>query len=126
MTDAEHHAFPCPACGFMSFSEPSGSFEICAICGWEDDHVQLAHPSSPIGANGQSLYDAQQQVLREIPLSVQEQFGVARDPSWRPLEEAEARSVGRPRDGLSYFEAASDESADYYWRVTADERSDPT
>lgn len=126
MSDAEHDGFPCPACGFMTFSEPPGSFGICAICGWEDDHVQLAHPSSPLGANEYSLYDAQQQVLREIPRSVQGQLGVVRDPSWRPLEEAEAHSVGGPRDGLSYFETACGESPEYYWRTATDEHSDPT
>lgn len=30
--------FPCPYCGNNTFDvEPWGSFEICEICGWEDD-----------------------------------------------------------------------------------------
>jgi Cysteine-rich CPCC len=37
--DAE--SFPCPRCGFEVFSAPSESFEICEVCGREDDHVQL-------------------------------------------------------------------------------------
>ena len=32
---------PCPCCGYLVFDEPVGSFDICPICDWEDDDVQL-------------------------------------------------------------------------------------
>jgi len=41
----------CPACGFQVLAEGYGSYEICEICGWEDDSVQLANPTSGGGAN---------------------------------------------------------------------------
>lgn len=48
----------CPACRFLSLSEPPpGTFEICSICGWEDDPVQFADPNVADGANGRSLND---------------------------------------------------------------------
>jgi len=51
---------PCPSCGFEVYSEPVGSYEICELCGWEDDPMQLANPYSAGGANTISLYDSQQ------------------------------------------------------------------
>jgi hypothetical protein len=121
LPDTEDRSFPCPACGFLAFSEPPGSYEICGICGWEDDHVQLAHPASPIGANGESLFDAQRRTLRDLPLEIKERNGLIRDPAWRPLTEAEARSSRPPKNGRSYFEAALGDSPNYYWRASPSE-----
>jgi hypothetical protein len=46
----------CPACRFLTLSEaPPGTYEICAICGWEDDPVQFDDPDCRGGANGLSL-----------------------------------------------------------------------
>lgn len=36
--------FPCVVCGCHVFHEPPGSYEICPVCGWEDDNVQARHP----------------------------------------------------------------------------------
>jgi hypothetical protein len=62
--DAE--GFPCPSCGFEVFSEPPGSFEICEICGWEDDHVQLRFPALAGGANKLSLHSAARRDCRGL------------------------------------------------------------
>ena len=43
--------YPCPVCGEMCMSEPSGSFDICPVCGWEEDGYQQRHPDET-GANG--------------------------------------------------------------------------
>lgn len=51
--------YPCPCCGALAFGEPPGSFEICEVCGWGDDVVQLRYPSLAGGANRESLIDAQ-------------------------------------------------------------------
>jgi hypothetical protein len=46
----------CPACRFMTLTEPPpGTYEICAICSWEDDPVQFDDPDYTGGANGPSL-----------------------------------------------------------------------
>jgi hypothetical protein len=48
--------YACPACRFMTLSEaPPGTYEICDICGWEDDPVQFADPDYRGGANQPSL-----------------------------------------------------------------------
>jgi hypothetical protein len=112
-------SFPCPACGFVTFSEPPGSYELCAVCGWEDDHVQLAHPRLRGGANSESLVEAQLEALERYPVEQQSVGDHVRDPEWRPLaaDEAEVRE-GAPRSGLDYFHSASAETPGYYWRKT--------
>ena len=47
------------------FSEPTGTFEICDICGWEDDNVQLQDPQYRGGANKKSLIESQAQILKK-------------------------------------------------------------
>ncbi|MBR1270839.1 hypothetical protein JQ629_25520 [Bradyrhizobium sp. AUGA SZCCT0222] len=46
--------FPCPCCRSSVVSEP-GNYEICQVCGWEDDPVQAADPDYAGGANELSL-----------------------------------------------------------------------
>lgn len=46
----------CPVCGKHTFSK-YGSYEICPVCGWEDDSVQLKSPDFSGGANFESLND---------------------------------------------------------------------
>lgn len=97
--------------------DPPGSYDICMVCGWEDDHVQLAHPRMGGGANRESLVEAQTAVLERLPIEVQTVDGFERDPSWRPLREDEqAPRSDTPRSGLEYFHAAVVDSVDYYWR----------
>jgi hypothetical protein len=51
--------FPCLCCGFLTIDEPGGNYEICHLCGWEDDPVQAANPDFAGGANRESLRTAQ-------------------------------------------------------------------
>jgi hypothetical protein len=53
--------YPCPCCGYLTIGEqPPGTFEICAVCGWEDDNVQFEDPDYAGGANKVSLNQARQ------------------------------------------------------------------
>ena len=80
-------ALACPACGFLTISEDFyGSFEICPVCGWEDDNVQLANPCSGGGANKESLVDCQK---RAATWSAEQMLQFERDSDWRPLTEEE-------------------------------------
>lgn len=47
---------PCPVCGQHRFSQ-KGSYEICPVCGWENDPVQERDPDFSGGANRQSLQE---------------------------------------------------------------------
>jgi hypothetical protein len=60
-----HGRWPCACCGWFTLDErPSGTFEICPVCGWEDDGVQLADPDVGGGANVPSLREARSEYLR--------------------------------------------------------------
>ena len=51
--------YPCPCCGRDMLREPPpGTYEICPICGWEDDPVQYRDPDFSGGANLMSLNEA--------------------------------------------------------------------
>ena len=45
---------PCPVCGSYTISEYC-NYEICPVCGWEDDPVQFDKPDLEGGANLCSL-----------------------------------------------------------------------
>lgn len=47
--------FKCPVCGQYEFKSGPGSYEICPICGWEDDKAQYKDPNLKGGANKLSL-----------------------------------------------------------------------
>ncbi len=45
---------PCDCCGSNVIRE-TGAFEICSVCGWEDDPAQARDPDLAGGANKMSL-----------------------------------------------------------------------
>lgn len=55
--------YTCPCCGYRSFEEPPGSYDICEICDWDDDYSQLRFVYST-GANRLTLVDAQLEFLK--------------------------------------------------------------
>jgi len=56
--------YACPCCGYKTFiHESNGSFDICEVCFWEDDPVQLDDPDFEGGANSMSLRQSQQNFL---------------------------------------------------------------
>lgn len=53
MSEATRARFPCPCCGHLVFKDAPGSDEICPVCFWQDDIVQLRWPDfGGGGANG--------------------------------------------------------------------------
>lgn len=46
--------------------EAPGTFDICKICGWEDDHVQFDNPFYEGGANCNSLKQEQENFIKYI------------------------------------------------------------
>ena len=52
----------CPCCNKYRFDEVD-KYEICPICGWEDDPVQRKDPSFAGGANALCLNDARKNYL---------------------------------------------------------------
>jgi hypothetical protein len=59
--------FACPCCGFVTLQEPPpGTYEICRVCGWEDDLVQFRDPDYRGGANSESLNEARAEFARML------------------------------------------------------------
>ena len=53
--------FKCPVCGKYTFQSGPGSYEICPVCGWEDDKAQYKDPTLKGGANKLSLKEYKEQ-----------------------------------------------------------------
>ncbi|PND40122.1 hypothetical protein C1O66_01675 [Paucibacter aquatile] len=112
-------SFPCPSCGFLVFGEPPGSYESCELCGWEDDHVQLANPTMGGGANKRSLVQSQLLALQRFPVGVSVFGSILRAPGWRPLRPEEVEPARSPANGSEYFDAAAGDAPSYYWTLDA-------
>ena len=53
--------YQCPCCAFFTFdNQPDNTFEICPVCFWEDDGIQLHDEDYKGGANQVSLKQAVQ------------------------------------------------------------------
>ena len=53
---SENKKWRCPCCGNETFDEKvPGSYEVCKICGWEDDKAQYEDSDLAGGANAKSL-----------------------------------------------------------------------
>jgi len=105
----------CPACGFAVLADGYGSYEICEICGWEDDGVQLANPTSGGGANHSSLAEVQAKILARIPAGVMTHGEFRRDPHWRPLSVQEFAEAETKRRVRHWHTIAAQDRMDVYW-----------
>ncbi len=115
---AEH--YPCPCCGHLVFAEHPGSYEICPICFWEDDAIQLRWPDYTGGANRPSLRESQVNFARfgameeRFVAMVQEAGPEDRlDPRWRPIDDA--TDLFEP-PGSNARPWPADRTALYWWR----------
>lgn len=54
----------CPCCEFKTLDSAPGFFDICPVCYWEDDNIQLDNPDYKGGANDVSLNEARQNYKR--------------------------------------------------------------
>lgn len=89
----------CPCCGWKTVPERHGSDDICPICFWHDDGVQLADPWFEGGANNVSLVQAQANFAlcgasegRVLPHVRAPHPHEQRDGTWRSVD----ASIDRP------------------------------
>lgn len=113
--------YPCPVCGFLVFHEPPGSYEVCEVCDWEDDALQLEFATSMAGgANAETLADAQAAFLKVEARLVRRRFGTTfprmRDPQWRPIDVSRDTFPAWGVDSEERAPSAGEEL--YYWRST--------
>jgi hypothetical protein len=113
--------YPCPCCGYLVFTHPPGSYDICPVCFWEDDALQLEFATTLAGgANGVTLVEAQANFQRfgacdeRSMRHCRPPGDTPRDPEWRAIDPARDRfedfaAPTRPR-------APDHPEALYYWR----------
>jgi Cysteine-rich CPCC len=81
--------FPCPCCGFLTLAEePPGTFEICEVCGWEDDAVQFHDHAYEGGANHSLSLDQARTNYAETGSSRMDRRSRVREPDpeeWPPV-----------------------------------------
>ena len=59
-----HLRYRCPCCGFYTLPEPAGGkYNICPVCWWEDDPVQMDDEDYEGGANEVSLRQARKNFM---------------------------------------------------------------
>lgn len=72
--------YKCPCCGYYTFdNELDGSYDICEVCFWEDDPIQLEDPRYEGGANGVSLIQAREN-YKKLGASRHEMIPYVRKP----------------------------------------------
>ncbi|QGQ93782.1 hypothetical protein EHS13_02115 [Paenibacillus psychroresistens] len=87
--------YTCPCCGYRAFDEePSGTFDICDICYWEDDNLMNENPDYWGGANGVCLRQAQRNFIKfgvseKNYLNNVDKYDYEKDPLWKPVWENE-------------------------------------
>lgn len=96
--------FACPCCGHLVLDERI-CWNICPICYWEDDPVQIADPWCEGGANVPSLAQSQEN-FRTFGVMEQRFAEYVRkpmdddriDPAWRPVELSDKQFATTPRE----------------------------
>ena len=92
-----------------------GSYVICDVCGWEDDGVQLANPTSEGGANKKSLAQAQEAALTKYPPHIQVAEGNRRGTKWRPLHPDEIEAANSMKATKHWISPAVVNEHEAYW-----------
>ncbi|MFL5380896.1 MAG: CPCC family cysteine-rich protein [Longimicrobiaceae bacterium] len=113
--------YPCPCCGYLVFPDPPGSYEVCPVCNWEDDALQLEFATTLTGGADHTTLARAQENFRIFGASEPSAIrfcraagDTPRDPEWRPIDPS--------RDGFEDFPAPTsarapdDPEALYYWR----------
>ncbi len=60
--------YKCPCCGFYTFEHrPNGSYDLCDVCYWEDDPIQLDDPDFD-GALTEFLYERPEKISSGLVL----------------------------------------------------------
>ncbi len=115
--------YPCVCCGHLTLNEPPGSYNICPVCFWEDDLIQLRWPDYSGGANKPCLIEAQR-AFGNMGAKESRLFAFVRAPSddepreqgWRPAEPEVDNFEHRGEEEEEMW--PDDATALYWWRPT--------
>ncbi len=127
--------YPCPCCGHLVFDEEPGSYDICNVCYWEDDLMQLRFLRSAWGPNHVSLIEAQKNYqafgameMRFISNVRPPKADEPRELGWRMVDPEFDNIEDHSASGFdaqppSRVPYPDDSTALYYWRPTYWRRS---
>lgn len=113
--------YTCPSCGYLTFENTPGSYDICEICFWEDDLSQLRFANTK-GANKVTLIQAQKN-FQKFGASVKEfvhkvrkpKQGDIRDTKWRIIDQTKD-NIEIPIEGKKYEDSyPKNITKFYYW-----------
>jgi hypothetical protein len=80
--------YQCPCCHYFTLDEEEeGSFDICAVCFWQDCAYSLNHPSDAGGPNAVSLLQGQKN-FQEFGAMEERFIGLVRPPILEELPDA--------------------------------------
>jgi hypothetical protein len=120
VVDGSPFVYPCVCCGRLTLEEAPGNYEICPVCFWEDDAVQLRYPLSQGGANHVSLVEAQANYAalgasekRVVPHVRAASGSEVVEEGWRPVDPENDRFEHEPESDWP-----EDLTALYWWRAT--------
>lgn len=112
--------FTCPCCGYKTFDEAPGSYDICPICFWEDDPVQLRFPQ--IGGANINLIDAQNNFEKYGAIEKRFVANVRKsndsdikDPLWRKFDFDKDRLNPSQKGYFENVKFVIDKEPEYYW-----------
>lgn len=122
----DRDGYPCPCCGYRVFAAAPGSHQVCPVCHWEDNLVQLRFPTMPGAANIVSLRQGQENFAafgacerRFVDAVRGARSSEPRDEEWRRLDPARDNPEV-PRRGVHYADSYPevDPTVLYYWRAS--------
>jgi len=109
--------YTCVCCGHRVFSVLF-NFEICSVCGWEDDPLQIRFPMEK-GANKVSLVEAQINLIKMgviykgfLNFGSGEKF--EKDTGWRMLDKQD--KFHRKDKQVNEIDYPMDMATLYYWK----------
>ncbi|WP_436850786.1 CPCC family cysteine-rich protein [Streptomyces avermitilis] len=112
-------------CGRLVHDRPPGSYDICPLCFWEDDAVQLRLPTAAYGPNRIALVDAQVNA-RDVGACTPLDLSFVRpplpdepvDPDWRPIDPLRDRFEDPDGETDARLPWPTDRTTLYWWRPT--------
>jgi len=112
------HTVPlaCPSCGFFTIEDNFyGTYDICPVCNWQDDKLQLANPACKGGANPISLIESQKLLFKKLAMELKEHKGFRRDEKWRPLNKKEIERFMEEKKIRHWMNKGVISSDEVYW-----------
>ncbi len=113
---------PCPCCGYLVFDRPPGSYDLCPVCDWEDDGLQLEFATTLSGGANEGTLRDEQRIFMERTWLHAKGAGLPRDPLWRPVD-PEIDTFEDFHDPDHPRPQSYDHGELYYWRPSFWRRS---